>query len=585
MPMSIDSGLQRLARRGSAAILAAFRDYQRQFQGITRRAKARFEHRDWRGGQRDAVERLELYGRVIAPIEDEVREILGATLLERRLWAAMKAEFSERNRAFPALELAETFFNSISRRIFDTVGVDPEVEFLSSDFDARPSAGPAAYRTYPVRAHLAEVVRDILADYWFTVAFENLRGEAQLVAEAIDRERQAAGIVPSIDVIEMIRWVFYRNKGAYLVGRVRCGDRVMPLVLVVLNEERGLVVDAALMSADEVSIIFSFTRSYFHVEVDRPRALVAFLKSIMPLKPTAELYNAIGYNKHGKTELYRELVCHIERSADRFEVARGDKGMVMIVFTLPTFDVVFKVIRDAFAHPKTTTRREVMDKYRLVSLHDRAGRLADVQEFEHLTFARDRFSDAILAELENEAAASVTVGAEIVHFKHLYTERRMVPLNLYLLEAEDRAACAAAVDYGQAVKDLAATNIFPGDMLLKNFGVTRQRRVIFYDYDELCLVTDCTFREMPQARDGDEEFASEPWFYVGPHDIFPEEFLTFLGLSGAPRAAFLQAHGDLLTPQYWRTMQARHRAGEVMDIIPYGRHRRLRPREDRASHS
>jgi isocitrate dehydrogenase kinase/phosphatase len=254
--------------------------------------------------------------------------------------------------------------------------------------------------------------------------------------------------------------------------------------------------------------------------------------------------------------------------------------MVMIVFTLPTFDVVFKVIRDTFAYPKTTTRREVMEKYRLVSLHDRAGRLADVQEFEHLTFARDRFSEAILAELASEAAATVTVGADIVHFKHLYTERRMVPLNLYLLEAETLAACEAAVEYGQAVKDLAATNIFPGDMLLKNFGVTRHRRVIFYDYDELCLVTDCTFREMPPPRDADEEFASEPWFYVGPHDIFPEEFLRFMGLAGAPRAAFLQAHSDLLTAQYWRTMQARHRAGEVMDIIPYGLHSRLRPQED-----
>jgi isocitrate dehydrogenase kinase/phosphatase len=580
--MPTDPGLQRLARYGSVAILTIFRHYQWQFQEITRRAKSRFEHRDWRGGQRDAVERLELYGRAIVRIEDEIRELLGPMLHEKRLWAAMKADFSERNRAFPALELAETFFNSVTRRIFDTVGVDAEVEFLSSDFDLGSSAGagPAVYWTYPVRGRLAEVIRDILPAYGFTVGFANLRGQARLVAEALDRERQAAGIAPSIDVIEMIRWVFYRNKGAYLVGRVRCGDRVMPLALVILNEERGLVIDAALMTTDEISIIFSFTRSYFHVEVDRPRALIAFLKSIMPHKPTAELYNAIGYNKHGKTELYRELVCHIKRSADRFEVARGDKGMVMIVFTLPTFDVVFKVIRDAFAFPKTTTRRQVMDKYRLVSLHDRAGRLADVQEFEHLTFARDRFADALLDELKNEAAATVTVGADIVHFKHLYTERRMVPLNLYLLEAEGPAACEAAVDYGQAVKDLAATNIFPGDMLLKNFGVTRHGRVIFYDYDELCLVTDCTFREMPPAHELEEEFAAEPWFYVGPNDVFPEEFLTFMGLVGAPRAAFLQAHGDLLTAPYWRAMQARHRAGEVMDIIPYGEHRRLRRPED-----
>jgi isocitrate dehydrogenase kinase/phosphatase len=298
----------------------------------------------------------------------------------------------------------------------------------------------------------------------------------------------------------------------------------------------------------------------------------------MPRKPIAELYIAIGYNKHGKTELYRDLMQHIDQSTDTFEIAPGDRGMVMCVFTLPSFDVVFKVIRDTFAHPKTTTRREVMDKYQLVFKHDRAGRLADVQEFEHLAFARDRFSDELLAELASEAAGTVRVGERIVDIRHLYSERRMIPMNLYLREADDSAAGDAIIDYGQAVKDLAASNIFPGDMLLKNFGVTRHRRVIFYDYDELCLVTDCDFREMPLARDFDEEFGSDPWFYVGPHDVFPEEFLVFMGLGGEQREAFLEAHGDLLTAQYWRTMQARHRAGEVMDIIPYAPCRRLKNR-------
>src|SRR6185503_2509662 len=112
----------------------------------------------------------------------------------------------------------------------------------------------------------------------------------------------------------------------------------------------------------------------------------------------------------------------------------------------------------------------------------------------------------------------------------LYTERRMTPLNLYLREVDSRHAQDAIVDYGEAIKDLARTNIFPGDMLLKNFGVTRHRRVIFYDYDELCLLTTCHFRDLPAARDDLEETGAEPWYYVGPHDIFPEEFLTFLGL-------------------------------------------------------
>jgi isocitrate dehydrogenase kinase/phosphatase len=373
----------------------------------------------------------------------------------------------------------------------------------------------------------------------------------------------------------MVQSVFYRSKGAYLLGRIRSGDHAMPLTLALLHGDRGLFVDAALLTADEVSIIFSFTRSYFHVEVDRPHDLIVFLKSIMPRKPIAELYIAIGYNKHGKTELFRDLMRHIKHSTDKFEIARGERGMVMIVFTLPSFDVVFKVIRDTFAYPKTTTRRQVIERYQLVFEHDRAGRLADVQEFEHLAFPRDRFSDELLAELASGAADTVTIGERIVDIKHLYTERRMTPLNLYLREVDGATARDAIVDYGQAVKDLAATNIFPGDMLLKNFGVTRHQRVVFYDYDELCLVTDCHFRELPKPRDEDDEFGAEPWFYVGTNDIFPEEFLTFMGLGGELRRAFLEAHGDLLTPQYWWQIQDRHRAGELIDILPYPCSRRL----------
>ncbi len=473
------------------------------------------------------------------------------------------------------IELAETFFNSVSRRIFTTVGVDPRIEFLLSDFDPLPPAGDSAHRSYPNDNRLSELIRAILNACAFSVPFQDLDRDVRLVTRAIECERRAIDVTRPIDAIDMVQSVFYRSKGAYLIGRIRSGDHVMPLTLALHHGDRGLVVDAALLTADEVSIIFSFTRSYFHVEVDRPHDLIVFLKSIMPRKPIAELYIAIGYNKHGKTELFRDLMRHIKHSTEQFEIARGERGMVMIVFTLPSFDVVFKVIRDTFAYPKTTTRRQVIERYQLVFEHDRAGRLADVQEFEHLAFPRDRFSDELLAELASGAADTVTIGERVVDIKHLYTERRMTPLNLYLRKVDGATARDAIVDYGQAVKDLAATNIFPGDMLLKNFGVTRHGRVVFYDYDELCPVTDCNFREMPPARDFDDEFASEPWFYVGPNDVFPEEFIHFLGLAGEQRSAFLETHADLLTGCYWREIQARHRAGEVIDVIPYRQSRRL----------
>jgi isocitrate dehydrogenase kinase/phosphatase len=487
----------------------------------------------------------------------------------------MKQGYAELIARCQDFELAETFFNSISRRVFTTIGVDPRIEFLFSDFDKPPEESTPVYWSYPASRRLPELIKEILVACEFSAPFENLERDVHRVARAIERQRRAEGIAAPIDVIDMIGAVFYRNQGAFLVGRIISGGHAIPLTLAIRNEEAGLLVDAALLTADEVSILFSFTRSYFHVEVHRPRDLVKFLKAIMPRKPVAELYIAIGYNKHGKTELYRDLVRHIKESSDEFEIARGDRGMVMTVFTLPSFDVVFKVIRDRFAYPKTTSRRDVMERYQLVFKHDRAGRLADVQEFEHLTFPRARFSEELLSELAAEAAESVTIGPRTVEIKHLYVERRMTPLNLYIREAPLAAAREAVIDYGQAVRDLAATNIFPGDMLLKNFGVTRHGRVVFYDYDELCLVTDCHFREMPRAADESDEFGAEPWFYVGPNDIFPEEFINFMGLGGELREAFLKAHGDLLTPQYWNQIQARHHAGELLDIIPYASQRRL----------
>jgi isocitrate dehydrogenase kinase/phosphatase len=574
--MWIPSHHHRLAERGAAAIVGAFGDYQQRFQAITRRAKVHFERGDWHGTHNDSVERLELYGRVIAGIVAEIRGRLAESVKDWKLWAVMKQAYSARIAHRPDIEVAETFFNSVTRRIFTTVGVDPRVEFLFSDFDPPLPAGDPPHRTYPHDRELPEVIRAILSACGFSVPFEDLPRDARRVARAIERERRASGLTCPIDAIDMVRSLFYRSQGAYLVGRIRSQDHAMPLALALHHGDRGLFVDAALLTADDVSILFSFTRSYFHVEVDRPHDLIVFLKSIMPRKPIAELYIAIGYHKHGKTELFRDLLRHIQQSTDKFEIARGERGLVMIVFTLPSFDVVFKLIRDTFAYPKTATRRQVIEKYQLVFQHDRAGRLADVQEFEHLAFARERFSDELLAELAGSAANTVRIGERIVDIKHLYTERRMTPLNLYLREVDRAMARDAVVDYGQAVKDLAATNIFPGDMLLKNFGVTRHGRVVFYDYDELCPLTDCCIREMPPAREFDEEFGSEPWFYVGPNDVFPEEFTHFLGLAGDQRAAFLESHAELLTTRYWREIQARHRAGEVIDVVPYRHSLRLK---------
>jgi isocitrate dehydrogenase kinase/phosphatase len=356
------------------------------------------------------------------------------------------------------------------------------------------------------------------------------------------------------------------------------GSRLIPLVLALLNTPQGIRIDAVLWQESDVSILFSFARSYFHVTVDRPYDLVRFLQSMMPRKRIAELYISLGYNKHGKTELYRHLLHHLASTNEQFELAKGERGMVMSVFTMPGYDVVFKLIKDHFAYPKNNTRQGVMDKYHLVFRHDRAGRLVDAQEFEHLQFDRQRFSVELLDELQRVAGQTVTIVGNQVVIKHAYVERRMVPLDIFLRQADDEAACAAVIDYGQAIKDLAASNIFPGDMLLKNFGVTRHGRVIFYDYDELSLLTDCHFRAMPHSRTYEDELSPQPWFTIGELDIFPEEFHRFLGLRRPLQDILMAHHADLFTVPFWRQIQERLVAGEVIHVFAYEQRKRLRAR-------
>lgn len=559
-----------------ASISAAYDEYARGFQEITGRARTRFEQRDWSGAQADTTERLELYKAHVDAAVSDVHDILEDAVMERTVWAAMKSDHALRTAHRPDAELAETFFNSVTRRVFSTVGVDSAIEYLEPSTGSRLAGrNPEIYQTYAVAAVDPALIRRILAALPWSVAYAQLERDAVLVAELIDgRVRQALGRSGPVE-LDLLRSVFYRNKGAYLVGRIRAGGEIIPLVLPLLHAERGIVVDAVLMTSDEASVVFGFSWTYFRVDARRPRALVDFLASIMPLKQVNELYTSIGYNKHGKTELYRGLVRHLEEPEARFAFVEGDEGMVMAVFTLPSFNVVFKIIKDSFGAPKNTTRRAVMDKYQFVFVRDRVGRLADAQEFEHLEFPKRCFPDDLLAYLLDVAGSTVRVEGERVTVRHLYTERRVTPLNLFLRDADAESAKAAVLDFGNAIKDLAAADIFTGDMLAKNFGVTRNRRVICYDYDELCLLSECRFRRIPQPASIEEEFAAEPWFFVGEQDVFPEEFNSFLVPPGELRDAFIEAHGDLLDIAFWQGVQRRLAQGEVVDVFPYRREARL----------
>jgi isocitrate dehydrogenase kinase/phosphatase len=565
-----------VAHAAALAIRDGFCAYQDERARITARARGRFERREWAEGQADARARLDVRERLVYETVGVVRAELGGAAHDREIWHRMKERYEAEIEARPDAEIALSFFNSVTRRVFATVGVDPAIEFLAAERPP-PREGPVpVHRTFRREVTTERLLESVLRAYAFAVPYQDLARDVRLAATELDAQLRELPDRQPVDALEMARPVFYRGKGAYLVGRLRRGRYVTPVVLALAHGDAGISLDALLATPEDASIVFSFTRSYFHAELDRPREMVAFLSSLMPTKRTSDLYIALGYHKHGKTELYREISRHIAETGESFVPARGDRGLVMSVFTLPGLDVIFKVIKDEFAPPKQTTRREVMDRYRHVFRHDRAGRLVDAQEFQHLAFPASRFSREVLGELRRDCPRTVEAGSDTVRVSHLYAERRVTPLNLFLREADEWTARQAVLDFGQALRDLAATNTFPGDMLTKNFGVTRHGRVIFYDYDELTPVTDCVFRDLPTPRYDEEETSGEPSFYVGPNDIFPEEFLPFLGLRGRVREVFLQAHGELLAGRWWRGVQERLRAGEIVDIFPYREEQRLR---------
>jgi isocitrate dehydrogenase kinase/phosphatase len=586
----------------------AFAAWDNDFRWATRRAGARFAARDWAGAEADAGRRLALWYRWVDAAAADARRYLAAAVGDRALWAAARDAYAGEVEGRADREVAESFYNSLGRRVLRTPGLDPALHFLRP---ARRLSGEtptgaevaAVARPLPVGDGPEATARALLAVWrgpaplstpydvtpgaaWPTLSavagapgWGDVEREVGRVARTLEREaRRAFGAWP--DGGDVVATPFFRGHAAYLVGRLARGGSVddpaaerRPLVVALRHPETGVEADAVLVGEDETSVLFGFAWSYFHVETARPRALVAYLASVLPRKRTDELYTAVGYHRHAKTELFRALHAHLAGRGALFERPPGARGLVMECVALPSMELVLKFIKDRFGAPKRTTRREVMERYHYVFVRDRVGRLADAQEFEGLVFRRRNFPEPLLAELAAAAPTAVRPEGDRVLVTHCYTERQLVPLDVYARTAPPADAAAAIVDYGQAVRDLAVANIFAGDLLLKNFGRTRHGRVIFYDYDELTSLAECRFRALPDA--GDDDFSPEPSYGVGEHDVFPEEFARFAVPQGPLREAFAAAHGDLLDPAWWEATQQRLAAGELVETFPYAPDRRL----------
>jgi len=564
------------------ALLDGFDKHYQIFRATSGKAKQRFEQADWHGQQDAQRARIEFYDLRVDETIERLQADYRASELPMEVWQQIKLFYIGLLTGHHQPELAETFFNSVTIKILhrsyyrnDFIFVRPAVS--TEYIDDEDGDGLTSFRAYyPTRENLRDTLKTMVENYGLTVPFDDLDRDVGLVHDALQSEVGGVRLRTNFQ-IQVLSSLFFRNKGAYIVGKVVNGFRSLPFAIPILhNSKNRLYIDAALFGEDDLLALFSFARAYFMVDMMVPSAYVQFLRTLMPRKPRSELYSAIGLQKHGKNLFYRDFLFHLRHSSDKFRIAPGIKGMVMLVFDLPSYPFVFKVIKDYFPPQKETTRELIMSKYQLVKQHDRVGRMADSLEFTNVAFPRDRFDDELIAELRKFAPSVMEEEGEALILKHLYIERRMIPLNIYIQEAEGESLEHAVIEYGNALKDLVAANIFPGDMLWKNFGVTRNGKVVFYDYDEIEYVTDCNFRRVPAPRNEEDEMSGEIWYSVGPRDVFPETFGPFLLGDPRVRQIFMAHHADLLEPEFWQSHKERIKAGYVHDVFPYDRMRRFR---------
>jgi isocitrate dehydrogenase kinase/phosphatase len=563
------------------ALLGGFDRHYRLFRAVSAEAKGRFERGDWRGQQRAQALRIEFYDARVAEACTLLEQRFGASTLPMDVWQQVKLHYIGLLTDHLQPELAETFFNSVCTRILHHAYFHNEFIFvrpaISTEYleDSSPGALSTYRAYYPTPATLRDTVARVITNFQLDGDFADLPRDVDRVLAAVLRQlgdfRWRANFQ-----LQVLSSLFFRNKGAYVVGKIINGFTETPFALPILRDDQGrFFIDAALFGEDDLLMLFSFARAYFLVDMAVPSAFVAFLRSLMPRKPRSEIYSALGLQKQGKALFYRDFLSHLKHSSDRFRIAPGIKGMVMLVFDLPSWPFVFKVIKDFYPAPKDTTREQVQAKYLLVKTHDRVGRMADTLEYTRVAFPRQRFEDELVAELKHFCGSLVEENGDDLVIRHCYIERRMVPLNLYLQDATPEQRERAVIEYGNAIKDLVAANIFPGDMLWKNFGVTRHGKVVFYDYDEIEYLTDCQFRRVPAPRNEEEEMSGEVWWPVAPRDVFPETFGPFLLGDPRVREVFMRHHADLLDADFWNGHKARIAAGHVHDVFPYDPARRF----------
>ncbi|MDH3220407.1 MAG: bifunctional isocitrate dehydrogenase kinase/phosphatase [Gammaproteobacteria bacterium] len=571
----MDTPVKGLSIQIAASILNGFNRHFMIFSKITKGAKERFESADWHAEREASRERIKFYDIRVKDAIRDLQKLFDLEPFNSQLWFDVKREYVQLISDHLQPELAETFYNSVFCALFHRDYFGNDYIFVRSAVSTEfiDSEKPSYHVYYPARRGFRASIKQVLLDASIDLPFEDIGRDVRHITKALIKRTFPRPRRAHLNFqFQVISAVFYRNKAAYIVGRAINSNKAVPFAIPILHSGEGTIYcDAIIIGKQGLNRLFEFSYVYFMVDHPVPSSIVTFLRRLMPTRSKESFYSAIGFHKQGKTVFYRDFLHHLKHSEDELIFAPGIKGMVMAVFTLPSYPYVFKVIRDRFPPPKKTTRQEVLETYRLVKMHDRVGRMSDILEYSHVALPRNRFAADLLEELYETCANSISEEGDQVVIKHLYIERRMTPLNIAVQQADDYYLDRLMKGYGEAIKELAGANIFPGDLLLKNFGVTGQGqgRVVFYDYDEICYLTECKFRRIPEPLYPEDEFASEPWYSVAANDVFPEQFVTFLFADNRVRQAFLKYHRDLLDADFWTGKQENIRAGIYEDVFPY----------------
>ncbi len=567
-----------IAAKIARAILASFESMFAEFLNITLAAQSRFERAAWLEVQESMRSRLKIYEAKVSLASQAIHIIAYKELEQADIWHLAKNDFAKMVEKLDNAQIAQTFFNSVFGHIWGHKKIrDVQLFILNHQFAPKNINRNEILCKLDSHTGLIDAIRLLISHFKFHLNFEDLERDIKLIHQVLNK---FDGDMLSIENchIEFSRSLFFRNKAAYIIGQIIDDDdgRNVPFAIPILNnkdfESDGeLYLDAFIIGEDQLSTLFGFARAYFMVDTDQPARYVDYLCELLPKKEKFELFNAIGFIKHAKTEFYRFKVDSTRKmpASENYISAPGIKGMVMTVFTTQNSDYVYKVIKDTFKPPKNTTKQEVMDKYEFVKNADRVGRLVDTHEFRYLAFDLSRFSKDLLCELHQDVSNTIIISGNALIFKHIYVERKMTPLNLYVKTATDLELSEVMFDYGNAIKQLAQANIFPGDMLMKNFGVTRWGKVVFYDYDEICPLTECEFKKIPTPDNYYDELSDEPWFDIAQNDVYPEQFPVFFAGNPQARQYFNLTHKDIYTVNFWQSVQQAINKGYIADVFPY----------------